>query len=682
LKSEIKTIRLKLNGNKLKVADSAKAGELIFEEGHKTNYFLNNSVSFIVYIFTFFVFNYIKRSTFLLDDSYVTLFIFLIISLIIGSLLSNKFRLTTRHEISQIFRKLYISLIITLGSISILMILFDLTSISRYQLMGGMLSGFLLESVYYYLISERRKKISLVQKSKVSFNYMLTDVIVLSLSLYLFAIMHISEFRISEKHLMLVTALYISWLFSAAITHKFNPVDVAKTKLNAFGLQLKFYILIASLAGLSIYLLQLPENDISYFAAGVTIYFAFSFLLFIVLFAEKVNNKSDEVTSLFLNAFEMKGPAISSVVKKTSDKYKLRDAELMESTLKQKLKFDYLKDFVEIFDFLNRSIDLSSFDVRKSLIIRSADPYNVKVLPDSSHQLIINLHEINDIRKINHYFSQINRKLIKGGVFVGAVVPNKNRYKRFIKKYSFLAGNIISFLDFIWKRMFPKIPMTRKIYFTLSKGKDRAISLAESFGRLVYIGFEILDLTELDDIVYFAAVKAKEATTSQNPNYSPIFKMRRIGENGKIIYVYKFRTMHPYSEYIQDFIYKHNQLEEGGKFKDDFRIPGWGKLLRRFWIDELPMLFNWIKRELKFVGVRPISNQYLSLYSKEHQAFRKKFKPGLVPPFYADMPKTIEEIEKSERIYLESYQKQPFITDIKYLTRVILNILFRKKRSG
>jgi lipopolysaccharide/colanic/teichoic acid biosynthesis glycosyltransferase len=158
--------------------------------------------------------------------------------------------------------------------------------------------------------------------------------------------------------------------------------------------------------------------------------------------------------------------------------------------------------------------------------------------------------------------------------------------------------------------------------------------------------------------------------------------MRRIGKDGKIIYVYKLRTMHPYSEFIQDFVYRQNQLEEGGKFKDDFRIPGWGKIIRRLWIDELPMLFNWIKGDLKLVGVRPISNQYMSLYSKEHQELRKKFKPGLVPPFYADLPKTIEEIEKSERIYLEAYKKNPFRTDINYFLRALGNIVLKRKRSA
>jgi lipopolysaccharide/colanic/teichoic acid biosynthesis glycosyltransferase len=296
--------------------------------------------------------------------------------------------------------------------------------------------------------------------------------------------------------------------------------------------------------------------------------------------------------------------------------------------------------------------------------------------------MIVNLHELNDIKQINDYLRTVNSKLLKGGIFVSALVPNKNRRKRYNAKYNSGLADFLYFFDFIWKRVMPKLPFFRKIYFLLEKGTDRSISLAEGLGRLVYSGFEILDLQEIESLVYFIVVKVREISTDKDPEYSPIFKMKRVGRNGKIIYVYKLRTMHPYSEYIQDFVYNQNSLGEGGKFKDDFRIPGWGKFLRKFWIDELPMLVNWFKGELKLVGVRPISNQYLSLYSKQHQEMRKRFKPGLVPPFYADMPVTIEEIENSERVYLESYEKNPIITDVKYLFKILHNIFLKKKRSA
>ena len=125
-----------------------------------------------------------------------------------------------------------------------------------------------------------------------------------------------------------------------------------------------------------------------------------------------------------------------------------------------------------------------------------------------------------------------------------------------------------------------------------------------------------------------------------------------------------------------------NRLDTGGKFRNDFRITTIGKFMRKFWLDELPMLINWLKGDLKLVGVRPLSKHYFSLYTKELQEKRIKYKPGLVPPYYADLPKTLEEIMASEMRFLELYEKKPFITNFRYFFRAIFNILFRKARSN
>jgi len=122
-------------------------------------------------------------------------------------------------------------------------------------------------------------------------------------------------------------------------------------------------------------------------------------------------------------------------------------------------------------------------------------------------------------------------------------------------------------------------------------------------------------------------------------------------------------------------------LCKGGKIADDYRITPIGKFLRRTWLDELPMLINWLKGEMKFVGIRPLSNQYFGLYSKELQKLRIMTKPGLFPPFYADMPETLKDIQTSEMHYLKSYFKNPFLTDWRYFCAVFCNIVFKRKRS-
>jgi lipopolysaccharide/colanic/teichoic acid biosynthesis glycosyltransferase len=151
---------------------------------------------------------------------------------------------------------------------------------------------------------------------------------------------------------------------------------------------------------------------------------------------------------------------------------------------------------------------------------------------------------------------------------------------------------------------------------------------------------------------------------------------------GKPIKVYKMRTMHPYSEYLQAYIHDKNNLKAGGKFYKDIRITSIGHIMRKYWIDELPMFLNLFKGEMKLVGVRPLSVHYFNLYSKELQEKRIKHKPGLLPPFYADLPQTLDEIQESEMKYLLACEeKGVFITDIRYLFLIIKNIVFNKARS-
>jgi lipopolysaccharide/colanic/teichoic acid biosynthesis glycosyltransferase len=104
--------------------------------------------------------------------------------------------------------------------------------------------------------------------------------------------------------------------------------------------------------------------------------------------------------------------------------------------------------------------------------------------------------------------------------------------------------------------------------------------------------------------------------------------------------------------------------------------------MRKCWVDELPMLINLIKGNMKLVGVRPISQHYFSLYSKQLQETGTRHMPGLLPPVYADIPKTLEDIEASDMRYLNMCEERgTFITDIIYFWRIFYTIVFKRARS-
>ena len=329
-------------------------------------------------------------------------------------------------------------------------------------------------------------------------------------------------------------------------------------------------------------------------------------------------------------------------------------------------------------NFINLYFDLSS---RSSYLTSISDQINLEKLTFGKFSSILNLKKVNDIRFINKFFETVNTILPTSGLYLGKVVTYPNRRSAILKKYPPILNKIIYFFDYIFSRVLPKLPILKNLYFHLTKGKGRVISRAEMYGRLYSCGFEIIDEKTINHSLFFVAKKVKDPSYDQNPTYAPLISLSRIGKNGKIIKVHKIRTMHPYSEYLQEYVYNRNELQEGGKIKNDFRISPEGRIFRKFWIDEIPMLINIFKGEMKLVGVRPLSKHFYSLYDEDLQQKRIKNKPGFIPPFYVDLPKTMSEIMESERKYLELYDQSPFLTDVKYFFMAFKNVLFKGARS-
>ncbi len=234
--------------------------------------------------------------------------------------------------------------------------------------------------------------------------------------------------------------------------------------------------------------------------------------------------------------------------------------------------------------------------------------------------------------------------------------------------------------DYGLHRLSPRLPLTRPVYRTFFSSL-RALSKAEVLGRLYHAGFTV-KMVKTGTVLIVVAQKTTDEQRLLPPSSEGILlRQWRVGTGGKPFCAYKFRTMHPYSEYLQEYLIQTSGLEDGGKFKDDFRISTLGQWMRRYWIDELPMLINLLKGDIKLVGVRPISAHYLSLYPAAVQHQRINHKPGLLPPYYADLPKNFAGIVDSELRYLVAYRQNPLATDARYLLKISYNIFWKRVRS-
>ena len=319
---------------------------------------------------------------------------------------------------------------------------------------------------------------------------------------------------------------------------------------------------------------------------------------------------------------------------------------------------------------------------KESFVTATSTLFNILKLPEHKYNTLINIKKINDARYVNKFFEVVNSKLEVGGLFINFVETYATRRERVLKKYPRPFNWLYYVADVVFMRIFPKLPITKQLYFFITRGKNRVLTRAETFGRLYSCGFEIVDEKIINNKLFFVARKIKEPVFDKNPSYGLMVRLKRVGKNGDLFNVYKLRTMHAYAEYLQEYVHQQHNLKEGGKFKNDFRITPQGKFFRKFWLDEVPMFINILKGNMKLVGVRPLSTHYFGLYSQELQEKRIQHKPGLVPPYYADMPKNLEEIMASEMRYLEACEKSPFSTDVTYFFKVFHNILFKGARSS
>lgn len=119
------------------------------------------------------------------------------------------------------------------------------------------------------------------------------------------------------------------------------------------------------------------------------------------------------------------------------------------------------------------------------------------------------------------------------------------------------------------------------------------------------------------------------AIVLDSPGDGAIFRQRRVGRDGKLFWLYKFRTMCPDAEKRLNELLKLNQMDGPVfKIKGDPRITRVGRFLRKTSLDELPQLLNVLRGDMSIVGPRPALSREVELYS-DYQRQRLYVTPGL-----------------------------------------------------
>lgn len=160
--------------------------------------------------------------------------------------------------------------------------------------------------------------------------------------------------------------------------------------------------------------------------------------------------------------------------------------------------------------------------------------------------------------------------------------------------------------------------------------------------RLFDLFFSVLGLVLLFPILCFIGLIIK--IDSKGPIF---FRQNRIGKDGSVFRIYKFRTM------MQD-----NSNNQFLTISNDPRITKVGRRIRKMKLDELPQLLNVIKGEMSLVGPRPEAVELMKYWPTEARLIMKSVKPGMTDEASIVFMNEEDMLLDNNDVALEKYKRE------------------------
>ena len=184
--------------------------------------------------------------------------------------------------------------------------------------------------------------------------------------------------------------------------------------------------------------------------------------------------------------------------------------------------------------------------------------------------------------------------------------------------------------------------------------------------RWLDLVLSLLALIVLSPIFLIIAVLIK--LDSKGP---ALFSQKRVGKNGRVFYLYKFRSMIEGAEDLIDDLKNQNEMS-GPVFKlsNDPRITNLGRFLRKYSLDELPQLYNVLVGEMSLVGPRPPLPKEIVSYQRK-QRRRLSMRPGLTCTWQVLGRNNISDFDSWAEMDLDYVDNWTLGRDLKLLLKTI-----------
>lgn len=155
------------------------------------------------------------------------------------------------------------------------------------------------------------------------------------------------------------------------------------------------------------------------------------------------------------------------------------------------------------------------------------------------------------------------------------------------------------------------------------------------------------------------------------------YKHKRIGKNGEVIYLYKFRSMYSDSKERLEKMLQNPEIrkgwEENFKLENDPRITKVGRMLRKTSLDELPQLLNILRGDMSIVGPRPVIENELEKYGEEKEKFLS-VTPGLTG-WWACNGRSCTSYEDRKKLELYYVEHRGIILDLKIMFKTFISVI-------
>lgn len=280
----------------------------------------------------------------------------------------------------------------------------------------------------------------------------------------------------------------------------------------------------------------------------------------------------------------------------------------------------------------------------------------------------------------NSTFEYLNNNIVDEILFVG--VDNNEKIKSFIEECELL-GITVHLVIYAIDSLIGDSAVEKMAGIPVVSSSIKLVSSSDIFlKRLIDILGSIVGLI----ITGIAFIFVAPAIYISDPG--PIFfSQNRVGKNGRVFKIYKFRSMYQDAERRKAELLNQNQMQ-GLMFKmeNDPRIIGSGKdgtkhgigwLIRTFSIDELPQFWNIFKGDMSLVGTRPPTVDEWEQYDISHRV-RLRIRPGLTGLWQVSGRSNITDFEEVVRLDSEYIRSWSFWKDIEIILKTV-KVVFSKE---